>query len=276
MRSAAAPRVSVLMPVLNPHPVYFPLAVKAVLDQTFTDFELIISEAPGHTSAAPLLLPFGDPRIVHHVVEPGGILIDQRNHGLGLARAEIVALADGDDLCAPDRLAKQLAFLDQNPNVDLVSSQLEVIDEHGVRIGYRHYPLEHDEIVSRMPINNPIAQPGITFRKPVVLAAGGYQYRKYTVNSDYELWSRLAKRGARFAVHPEALVAYRIHHGAIKASKLKDVIAATIDIKRTYWQGELGLAGTARLWAEYGLGLLPNAVVLRLFQRIQFTREPPR
>lgn len=270
-----APTVSVLMPVRSPHPEYFPAAVRAVLGQSLADLELIISESPGETSAAAMLEQFDDPRIRHHVLGADVVLVDQRNHGLAEARADIVALADGDDVCDPERLEKQVAFLRDHPDVDLVSCQLRVIDERGVDIGYRRYPTSHEQLVRAMEIYNPIAQPGITFRKQVVLDAGGYQYRKFVVNSDYELWSRLAGRGARFAVHPEALVSYRIHGGAIKTSRLAEVIEATIDIKRTYWLEHMSLKGKLRLAAEHALRWLPPGAVLALFKRVQFTRRPP-
>jgi len=259
------------MPVLDPHPVYFPKAVSAILDQTFRDFELIISEAPGGTPAAGQLRQFDDPRIIHDVLPGGSVLIDQRNHGLLKARADLVSLADADDICDPDRLTRQVAFLDAHPETDVLSCQLQIIDERDKALGFRIYPTGHDELVRCMPAFNPIAQPGVTFRKAVILASGGYQYRKYAVNSDYELWSRLAREGARFAVLPEVLVRYRLHRGSIKTSRIKDVLRATIDIKKTYWMSEMGLTGRLRMAAEYGLQFLPGTVILALFRKLQIS-----
>lgn len=267
-----APRLSVLMPVKDPHPVYFPEAVRAVLGQSYRDFELIVTEAPGRLSAEALLRPFDDGRIRHERLGEGTMLVDQRNRGLEQAQGELVALADADDVCHPTRLEKQVAFLDAHPEVDVVSCQLEVIDGEGRKLGYREYPTQHEALVSCMPRFNPIAQPGVTCRRATVIAAGGYQYRKYAVNSDYDLWSRLMKQGTRFAVLPEALVRYRIHPDAIKTSKLKDVLRATVDIKNTYWSKEMNPRGRARMAAEYGLQFLPGKAVLSLFKLFELTR----
>jgi glycosyltransferase involved in cell wall biosynthesis len=266
------PSLSVLMPVKNPHPVYFPAAVRAILAQTYQDFELIVSEAPGTSSAKELLKSFSDPRIVHESLAPGSLLVDQRNHGFDRARAKLVALADADDLCHATRFEKQVAFLKAHPEIDVVSCQLEVIDAQGRRLGYRTYPTDHEALYRCMPRFNPIAQPGVTCRRDTVTAVGGYQYRRFSVNSDYELWSRLMKRGAKFAVHPEALVSYRIHPGAIKASKLRDVLRATVDIKKTYWAEEMSLLARCRASAEHGMQFLPGRVVLGLFKMLELTR----
>jgi glycosyltransferase involved in cell wall biosynthesis len=270
-----APRLSVLMPVRNPHPVYFPEAVRAVLGQTCPHFELIVTEAPADRSAEELLKPFSDARISHELMGSEAELVDQRNRGIERARGEFVALADSDDLCHPERFEKQLAFLDAHPDIDIVSCQLEVIDSAGKSLGFRRYPLEHEALERCMPRFNAIAQPGVMFRRSPVAAAGGYQYRKFTVNSDYELWSRLMKRGLRFAVHPQALVRYRIHAEAIKASKLKDVLRATVDIKQRYWLAQMGPLTRARMGVEYGMQFLPPQLVLALFKALELTTRRP-
>src|SRR5439155_27194000 len=94
----ARPAVSVLMPVLNPHPVYFPEAVASIVGQTFPDWELVIVEDPSATSAAELLGRFDDPRI-RLIANPQVTgLIAQRNRTLAEASADLVALIDADDI----------------------------------------------------------------------------------------------------------------------------------------------------------------------------------
>lgn len=261
------------MPVRNPHPVYFRAAVQSLLAQTFDDFELIITEDPGETSASPLLAELSDSRIVHQRNERRTSLIEQRNHGFETARSEIVALADADDVSDPLRLARELSFLETHPDTDLVGSALTLIDGAGKALGRRTYPSDHTEILAALRRYNPIAQPSVMLRKRRVLDAGGYTYTKYAVNSDYDLWCRLARAGARFANLPEPLVQYRIHPDNLKSSKLRDVIAATIDIKKTYFSGALGLRGHARLGLERALMFLPPPWVLKAFVATQYRRR---
>src|SRR5947207_11341680 len=113
-----APSVSVLMPVLNPHPVYFREAVQSILAQERADLELVIVEDPGERSAAELLP--ADPRIRHVRNPERTSLVDQRNRALAEARADFVAMLDADDIAEPARLATQLAFLRDHPEVGVV------------------------------------------------------------------------------------------------------------------------------------------------------------
>jgi glycosyltransferase involved in cell wall biosynthesis len=259
----SAPLVSVVLPVWNPAPDLFPLAVVSVVCQTLTDWELIVVEDPSKRSAGPLLAAFGDPRI-RHVANPARTsFAEQLNLGLSLARSEFVARMDADDLCEPHRLATQLAFLRSHPEVALVGSNLTVIDQRGRKLGERRYPASHDQIVRALPRFNPIAHPAVMFRKSPALAAGGYRADMYT--ADYDLWNRLHGRGYRLANLQEPLLRYRVHPEGMKSARLKEMLRATLAIKRSYWHGRMDLGSRLRMAAEQLLLLLPAQVVLRMF-----------
>lgn len=259
------PLVSVCMPVLNPHPVYFREAVASVLAQTLAHWELVIVEDPSASSAAALLEGVNDPRVRLYTNAERTSLVAQRNQTLTLARAELVALLDADDVCEPDWLAKQVAYLREHPDVDVLGCQLTLIDHESSPFAVRDYPQRHEELVAAMRRYNPLAQPGVMLKKHVASEAGGYQYARYLFTEDYELWCRLAARGARFANHPERLVRYRMQPGQGKSRRLRDILRGTIEIKQTYFRGRLGVRGRLRLWGERCLLLLPPSVVLKLF-----------
>jgi glycosyltransferase involved in cell wall biosynthesis len=263
------------MPLLNPHPVYFPQAVRSVLQQTLTDLELIIIEDPSPRSGKGLLTGLEDPRLRHIVSPSRTSLIAQRNRGLAEARADLVALQDADDISEPDRLQKQAAYLHAHPEIAVLGTQLRIIDDAGKHLGYRAYPGDHDAILRVMPRFSPLAQPSVMLRKSIVLEAGGYEYDHYTVAEDYDLWSRLAARGVRFANYPEALVRYRLHAEAGKTTKLREMLLATIDVKKRHWSGRMDLTARLRLWAERALLWLPPGLVLALFRRYQFQEGLP-
>ena len=111
--STTAPLVSVVMPVLNPHPKFFFEAVASVLDQTLGDLELVIVEDPSERDAAPILEKFRDRRIRHIRNPRRTSLIEQRNRSIREARAPLVAQLDADDICYPNRLQAQYDFLCQ-------------------------------------------------------------------------------------------------------------------------------------------------------------------
>lgn len=269
-------QVSVVMVVLDAHPQYLRQAIESVLSQTLRDLELIIVEDPSARSGAELVRGLGDPRIRYFANPARTSLEQQRNQALAAARAELVAVLDADDVCEPDRLEAQVAFLRQHPDVGVLGSQLAIIGPDSEPLGYRSYPTEHEAIRRALRRFNPIAQPAVMFRKAVVQAAGGYRFGLHQgMAEDYELWCRLAKRGERFANHPRALLRYRIHGGASKSRKLRSLLRATIEIKKSYWRGEMEFPDRVRLWAERVLLLCPPPLVGWLFRRTNYTRELP-
>ncbi len=268
----AKPLVSVLMPVYNPHPLYFRQAVESILNQTLPDWELVIVEDPSTRSAADLLNDFADPRIRHFVNPHRTSLVAQLNRCLQEARAELVACQDADDISEPDRLEKQVAFMEAHPEVTVLGTQLAVIDGNDRLLGYRRYPCEHDAILAAMPRFNPIANPSVMFRRRAVLEAGGYQYAKFPKVEDYDLWCRLAKQGARFANLPDALVRYRVEWERM-AGKTSGTLQGTLEIKRRYWGAEMDARARLRWWAERALLWLPPRLIVWLFLKTQLV--PP-
>lgn len=273
MSTSGAPAISVAMVVLAPDPRHFPAAVRSVLEQTHTDLELVIVEDPSDRSAADQLAGIEDPRLRLIRNPRRTSLVDQRNRAVLEGRAELVAVLDADDVAHPDWLSTQLATLRSHPDVAVVGTPLRVIDDDGALVGYRDYPREHDAIVAAMPRYNPVAQPGVAFRRRAFEDVGGYQ--AHLANEDYDLWSRLARAGYHFANQDRALVDYRVHPGGMKARKLRETIRGTLDVKRRHWSDRLGVAGRLHMLAERILLLLPPALVLRLFTWIRYSRTRP-
>lgn len=267
---SATPKVSVVMPVLDPIREHFRSAIRSVLDQSLGDLELIIIEAPGQTPASATIDELSDPRIRHMHEAQMSSIAAQRNRGVELARSDYVAMLDADDACEPDRLERQYEYLSRHPHLSILGSQISIMDAHGVRIGERHYPLSHDEIVAKMRFYNPIAQPSVMFRRKVIQEGGGYSLREDCTCEDYDLWMRLARRGVRFSNMPEFLTRYRVHSESMKCRHLRESLRDTIHIKRTHWKDRLDLPARLRLRAERLALLLPPRLVLALFKRLYF------
>ncbi len=282
------PLVSIVMPVYNPHPVHFREAVDSIRRQTMSDWELLIVEVPSPSSAAAMLADVDDLRIRHLQRRDKGTLAESRNQGplealapldrpvrlsgqlnqgLWEALAPLVARADADDVCEPDRLEKLLAYLQEHPEVDVLGSQLVIIDGNGKITGYRSYPLHHEAIAHDMAIYNAVAHPSVVFKKQCVLTAGGY--RSFLRAEDYELWSRLLHRQAHFANHPEALVHYRVVPQGVRRANVRNTLRSTLAIKELYWQDQMGTRGRLRMWAERVMLWLPPRLVLHLFLKTQ-------
>lgn len=268
------PLVSVILPVLNPHPLFFPQAIASMLSQTHNHWELLVVEDPSETSAASMLP--SDPRIRYVRNDRRTSFADQLNQGFKLARGEYIARFDADDVCVPDRLEKQLLYLREHSEIDLVGSQLQVIDFENRILGYRVYPLEHAKIIAALRRYSALAHPAVMFRRRSLPWADVYRPSPYPGTEDYELWCRAASFGLRFANHPEALIKYRIHRDGMKTAQLRTLLKGTQAIKRAYWCGRMNAGDRVRALGEKILLWAPPQLVLWLFIKTQYKSSLPR
>jgi sugar O-acyltransferase (sialic acid O-acetyltransferase NeuD family) len=130
---ASAPRtplVSVIMAAYN-HEKYVASAIESVLAQTFEDFELVIIDDGSTDGTAGVIRRFTDPRIRARFSTKNGGNIFTKNKCLDMARGRYIAILNSDDAFMPDKLEKQVAFLDENPECAAVLSDAEIIDDDG-------------------------------------------------------------------------------------------------------------------------------------------------
>lgn len=266
------PRVSVILPVFRPDPTQFAVAIDSILSQTLRDFELVIVEAEPSGETRAVTERGADPRIRWFRFEHPASVAAQHNHAISLARGQLIARADADDICEPQRLEREVAFLDENPDVDVVGSNLTIVDERGAVIGRRVYPGDHASIVAAMKRYNPIANSSVMFRRHVADRFGGWNTTSGLPAQDYDWYSRLAHGNVRFANLPEPLVRYRIHPASLKSTKLDATLRSTLEIKRRHWAAEFGPIDRAVYALEHLLLLLPASWVLRLFMAVRYRK----
>jgi glycosyltransferase involved in cell wall biosynthesis len=266
------PLVSVVVPVFQPHATYFRQAIESVLNQSFTDFELIIVEDPSNSSGQALLAGLSDSRLNYILNPERTSLPRQHNRGLAEARGRFICRFDADDLCEPQRIERELAFLTSHPEVDVVGSFLTVIDKQSLVVGTRRYPTSHADILSSMRRFNPIANSTVMFRREIYDRFGGWRDSALPAQ-DYEWYSRLGAGGARFANLAEPLVRYRLHEGSIKSRQLRGTLLTTIDVKNIYWRRDMDLGSRALMLIERTLLYLPPSLVLRLFTAMRYRRS---
>ena len=271
--SPEQPLVSVVMGVWNPHPRYFPEAVESILNQTYQNLQIILIEDPSERDGREMIRHLPDERLIHIRNEQRTSLPDQLNKGLSLATADLIARGDADDIWEPHRVATQFKCFQDDPNLVVLGSTLNIIDIDGNHLGYRDYPRKHEDIVQALRRYCPIAQPVVMFRRDAVMQLGGYQKDFYV--EDYDLWCRLAEAGAKFTNYPEPLVRYRVHPEGMKSTKLKKQLGETIRMKEAHFRGQLVAADHLRLLAERALMWMPSKFVLWLFGRMTFSKQLP-
>lgn len=212
----SVPRVSVIMPVYNAGP-FVGQALKSILGQTFGNFELIIVDDGSSDRSGEIIRSFDDERIVR--IENGrnlGLTVSL-NAALKKSRGEFIARQDADDLSLPERLAKQIAYLDSHPTVGLVGCAFSVINEAGRPLTDIRTVVEPGEISALLLQRNPIAHGTAVFRRACLEQTGFYR-QEFRYAQDYDLWLRIAEV-AEIANVPDQLYQWRITRGSITLRK---------------------------------------------------------
>jgi glycosyltransferase involved in cell wall biosynthesis len=244
------PRVTVLLCAYNAAR-YLQPAVESILAQTYRDFEFLLIDDASTDETPQRLTSFTDPRIRILRNERNLGLTPSLNRGLREARGELIARQDADDLSTPDRLEKQIAFLDANPSVALVGSQLRAINAAGRHEGVRDVPLTSESIHWAMLLTNPITHTAAIFRREVFRdELGGYDER-FTSCQDYDLWSRASAKH-RLCNLPDRLVSYRMHAESISTTRIE----ANQHLVREVLDRLLRERGLRKQFAEHEVTLL--------------------
>jgi glycosyltransferase involved in cell wall biosynthesis len=215
MTAGRAPAVSVVMAVRD-GAAWVTEAVGSVLGQTDGDHELIVVDDGSTDATAALLARITDPRVRVVPQEAAG-LTRALNRALGLARADLVARLDADDLALPERLARQRAFLAAHPEVGLLGTAAREVDAAGMPVREVRPPLDDAAIRRALIRRNPFVHSSVMARRELLASAGGYDER-VAVAQDYDLWMRLAPR-TRLANLPEVLVVRRLLAGRVSIER---------------------------------------------------------
>src|SRR5690606_3161826 len=190
------PVISVVMSVFNGE-TYLESAIESVLNQTFTNFEFIIinDHSTDKTSEILQKMVENDNRILvfEKPINKGFKgFVENLNLGISKARGKYIARMDADDLCLPDRLERQLAFLEKNKEVFLVGTSMSLINEKNEETGEMIALSGLEEIKKRTRIDNPIFHPTILFRNEADLF---YREKMYACEDfDFHLRSLSEKR----------------------------------------------------------------------------------
>ncbi len=214
------PRVSVVTKVLNGER-FIQSSVQSILDQTFGDFEFIILDDGSTDDTWAILgnLADQDRRIVlHRNVENMG-LPATGNIALKFASAEFLAIQDADDWSYPQRLEKQVRYLEAHPECVAVGSRMLMVNSDDWPIRLWNVPLTHEEIdlYHMNGFGGMLAHPALLARTRSILEIGGYR-EDYPVSDDYDFLLRLAEVGELHNL-TDVLVRYTRHSTNITGSR---------------------------------------------------------
>lgn len=186
------PKVSVIMIVYDAEQ-YLRQSIDSILRQTFSDFEfIIVSEHDTSPESLKIIRSYRDGRI-HHVRNPRRIgLTGSRNIGLREARGKYVAIMDADDVSAEDRLRKQVEFLDGHPDVGVIGSSYDIIDEKGTVVSRQTIPSDPVFIRWLLPFGDFIPHSSLMVRSALCDRLRGYD-PQLPFAEDYDFLVRAAE-----------------------------------------------------------------------------------
>ncbi len=220
-------RVSVVIPLYQTQ-AYIAEALASVLAQSFTDFEVIVIDDGSNDAGPEIARSTGDSR-VRVVTQENRGLAGARNSGIRIASGEFVALLDADDVWEPEKLARHVAHLDQDPLLDVSFSASRLIDERGGDVGLVQSPRGNSFRPADFFCRNPIGNGSVPVIRQRALERIAFHDGRFgrtcwfdesfRQSEDIECWMRLAVIGqCRFGYLDEALTRYRVNSGGLSAN----------------------------------------------------------
>lgn len=202
-------RLSVVMPVYNCER-YLGQAIRSILDQTYSDFEFVIINDGSTDGSRGIIETYmrHDPRIrLIHQENLG--LIAALNNGIRAAQAAYIARMDGDDIAHPGRFARQMDYLSAHPEIALLGTGFDIIDENGVAFSSILMDETDAKLKQSIKVSNCFHHPTVIYKRQVAMDLGLYR-EEFRYCEDYDLYARFCKNHI-VANLPEILLSYRVH-----------------------------------------------------------------
>jgi glycosyltransferase involved in cell wall biosynthesis len=242
---ASSPQIAVLIPVFNDDGRLaetlgsvarqeVPVVIVVVDDGSATP--VAVGQLPGDCEV--VLLRHPSNRGIEHALNTGLAYILERD-------LRYVARLDNGDRCAPGRLARQVSFLEEHPDIYLVGSAVEWRDDAGRSRFTRVFPARHERIVRALHHSTPLIHPAVMFRTSVVRTAGMYS-AEYPAAEDLEFFWRIARRH-RVANLTDTLVVTRFDPAGVSVRRRRTQLWSTLRIQLAFFR--------AGVWTSYA-GLL--------------------
>ena len=209
------PLVSVVMTTLN-SARFIREAVESILAQTYKNWEMIIVDSGSTDKTITLLKKYMDSRI--HIFECAGLKrSSQLNYAMKKVSGEYIAIMDSDDIALPQRLEKQLKYLQNNTFISLVGSWSQYIDENGGFLQINKRPIEHEQIIKRLFSFGHPSLSSVMFRKSILDSNQCFNESLQGLE-DIEWYLRISSF-ARFGILPKVLMKFRQTKNSLSRKK---------------------------------------------------------
>jgi len=270
-----APAVSVLLPVRDAATT-LGRALNSLWRQTRPDFQVVAVD-DGSRDRSPAILgdhARRDPRLRVYRTPPRG-LVAALETARAAARAPYLARFDADDLCHPDRIRRQVAYLDAHPRTAAVGSRVAMFPRRSLGAGWRRYLAWLNGLITPQDhareafVESPLAHPSVLMRADALDAVGGYRESPWA--EDYDLWLRFLEAGWELAKVDAVLLAWRHSPGRLSLTSPRYDPRAFLAARAHYLARHRALAG--RETAVWGAGRTGRRLARLLAERgVRVTR----
>lgn len=212
------PKISAVMALYNTPYSFLQVTVESILNQTFSDFELIVVDDDSSIEYRSFFERFKDKRINYIKLEknigPGGA----RNVGIRAAKGDYVAICDSDDVYMPERFEVQADFLDKNPEISLIGGAFKQSNNGKTPLVIE----DNEDIKAFMLFNSPFANPLVMFRKDFFIKNNLLYPENVNFGEDYQLWINAMFAGIKMANLKQVLMTYTRRKGQLSKTKAEE------------------------------------------------------
>lgn len=267
MEELVYPKISVIMGIYNCSKT-LPEAIKSILNQTVTDWELIMCDDGSKDSTYSIAEKYRD-------IYPSKIVLLKNEYNKGLnytlntclqiAKGQYIARMDGDDICSPERFEKELRVFERHPEMAIVSTAMECFDESGVwgcithprYVGYKDFLY-----------GTPFCHASCMIRKDAIISVGGYSESKWLLRvEDYHLWVKMYVAGFKGMNIDKPLYQMRDDRNAYQRRKFRYRLNEAYVIILAIKELRLPIYGFIYALKPIIVGLLPNGLYDLLHKR---------
>lgn len=209
------PKISVIMPVYNTNKEYLAEAVTSILEQTYSDFELLVIDDGSSVTYSDLMDSWNDQRLKYIKLAKNQGAANARNYGLSHAQGEFIAFLDSDDISLPERFNEQLRFFAENPEIDCLGTAMLIIPENKKWCFPKH---DLDIKLHLWLKNSAFCLSSVMVRTKIITGNKLLFQSEYEPAEDYAFWLEISKT-SKVANLEEVLVKYRWHGNNISIAQ---------------------------------------------------------
>jgi glycosyltransferase involved in cell wall biosynthesis len=267
--------ISVVMPAYNASR-YIKDAIESILNQTITDFELIIVNDASADQTEDIILSYTDKRIRYFKNETNRGIAFTRNLGMEKATGKYIAVMDSDDISLPDRLEKQFLYMESHPEIDILGSAMTVFSDDYRFI--KQFPTDPEYVKAYLYFRNPLAQPTVMMRKDFLIKNNlAYNPEIKDGTEDYDFWFIAAMNGAKITNLEESQVNYRISETQIsnksndylRTERLHALFRSKLNLLNISIDDENFLLFYTFIWGRIDINDKEFNTIIELFQKIE-------